>query len=107
MDKHFVLADPKNFDGDPFDVATRAVAQAAAMATLLYKAIEDAEITARNAEMERNLGANLPAGAEKWETSPQGKRYDELKRAALVFEKRIGALVLAASFNPKKPIKEE
>ena len=102
--KHFVLIDPRTFDGDPFEVADRACKQADAIARLLAHAIEGANIMARNAEMERNLMEGDDAKATEWEDGAQGKRYATLIESVRLVEGQLKLLSKAASFNPKKPL---
>lgn len=100
--KHFTVVDPRTFEGDPFEVADRAVAQAQAVARVLVGCTETASIMARNAEMERNLMASAEAGASEWDDSLYGKRWNALKEALRRVEKELGTLGKAAAFNPKK-----
>lgn len=94
----FVVTDPRTFDGDTFEVAERAVRQAHALAGVLRKAVEDAEIMARNAEMDRQPEPD----AKAWPASPQGRQFANVKAAMEREEKRLALLVQAAGFNPKK-----
>lgn len=98
--KNFIYTDPRSFDGDPYQVAERAVQQAQALVTLAAQAVTDAEIMARNAELERDIDA-------VWDESPQDKRYgdimDDLERSHTT----LGRLAQAAAFNPKARLPRE
>lgn len=100
--KTFTVADPRTFDGDPYEVAARAVAQAEAVARILVHCTETASIMARNAQLERNL-IETPhdARAPEWDESPQGKRFVELAKTAETIQKNLKVLGKAAAFNPK------
>lgn len=100
----FSIADPRTFDGDPFEVADRAVAQAEGLAKLLERAIEDARVMARNAEMERELMRNDEPAPIRWEDGPHGKRFENIRDRAQASVRELGVLRKAAGFNPKRPL---
>ncbi len=106
--KTFTVADPLQFDGDPFDVAERACAQASAVARILADTLASAGTMARNAQLTRNL-QDTPndARAHEWEDSPQSKRFVALHKQAKEIEQALDQLSRAASFNPKAPIPKE
>lgn len=101
----FTVADPRTFDGDPYEVAFRACHQASAIAGILVKSIEDANVMARNAEMERNLIDSDDPKAGDWDQSPQGRRFEELSVQVDNVRLALEALAKASSYNPKKPPK--
>jgi hypothetical protein len=95
--------DPRFFDGDPFEVAEKAVRQAEEAVELSQRALNDAEVMARNAEMERQLHATGECDAQAWPASAQGRQYD-LIRARLDKNRKLLALLRrAAGFNPRQP----
>jgi hypothetical protein len=98
----FVVTDPRTFDGDPYEVAERAIRQAAAVNTILLDCLEKANLMARNAEMERNLHNDEDPRAGEWETTPQGARIQGLITAANNTEKTLNLLARAAGFDPRK-----
>lgn len=100
-----IVADPRTFDGNPYEVAYRACHQAAAIAGILQKSIADAEVMARNAEMERNLIDSEDPRAADWDDSPQGKRFAELSGHAQRSAQVLETLARAASYDPKHPPK--
>lgn len=104
----FTVADPRQFDGDPFEVAERACAQAQAVARVLAACIQSAEIMARNAEMSRNLAETRDdARATEWDSSTQAQKFRAQAEAAEEAERVLGQLSRAAGFNPKAPLPKE
>lgn len=102
--QQFAVADPRTFDGDPFEVAERAVRQAAAVASVLSAAVEGAYIMARNAELERQLIASGDCDAVAWEESAQNKRWASVNEDVATIQKNLTVLVRAAGFNPRAPL---
>lgn len=100
----FVIADPRTFDGNPYEVAQRAAEQAAALARLLAYATEVARLMARNAQLERELVATGSCDAPAYDRSVEGQRFVRVKYAALEAEKNLKVLALAAGFDPKRPL---
>lgn len=98
----FVVTDPRSFDGDPYEVATRAIRQAAAINEILLESLKGAALMARNAEMERNLYHDDDPKVAEWEGSPQGKQYDALIERTRDTIKRLRLLEQAAGFDPRK-----
>lgn len=102
--QQFTVADPRSFDGDPYEVAARAAAQAAAVARILAQTVESARVMARNAEMERELSRGDDPKPVKWDEGPHGRRFDEVQSAAEAAEKALQILGKAAGFDPKSPL---
>ena len=104
-DNSFVLADPRQMDGTPYQVAERAIRQVAAAARRLADALDVVHVMARNAELERAVAldpdADLKPVAEGWFESPQARNLDAaevlLGEAAGVLD----AVAVAASWDPK------
>lgn len=105
----FALTDPRDFDGSPYQAAERAVQQAGALALLLVEAIEDAEVLARNAEMERTFSTDydLPEVAAGWPRSAQGARYATAKVRGEQIVRDLSLLRRAAAFDPNAPIDDD
>lgn len=99
----FAIADPRTFDGDPFEVAERAVAQLAGLAALIDREIPATLLMVRNAEMERNLIATDEADAAGFDESLQGQRWQEARDRLLGFRNDLAILRRVAAFNPKNP----
>lgn len=106
--KTFTIADPRTFEGDAFEVADRAVAQAEAVARLLGQMLPKVTLMTRNAELERAIisGDDLPETASGYPESPQGKLIERIEDKTASVYKSLGALRAAAGYNPKAPIKE-
>lgn len=102
----FTVADPATFDGDPFEVAERAVKQAGAVAAILRSTLNDARGMLRNAEMERQIYAEGEADAEAFDTGPQNRILDSLIANTDGTIKGAELLAKAAAFNPRHPPKE-
>ena len=100
----FTIADPRSFDGDPFEVADRAVAQAEGLAKLAHNAAKDAFVMARNAEMERELMRGDDPQPMEWEDGPHGRRFQEAMDRINDTITDLALLRKAAGFNPKTPL---
>jgi hypothetical protein len=107
--KTLTVADPRTFDGDPFDVAGRACEQARALAALTAHSIESVEIVARNAQMTRWLAETdgEDAKASEWDDSPQGRQFKQITEALQAVgedldevARRLGTLAKAAAYKP-------
>lgn len=105
MQRTYTYTDPRYIDGDPFEVARAAVEQAGKLTGLAAKAVEDANVMARNAEMERRLYRDEDPNAEGWPDTAHGRQFawthEELAKAS----RRLRVLRDAVSFNPRHPPK--
>lgn len=99
----FTVADPTTFDGDPFEVAERALYQSVAVARVLQGTLKGARNMARNAEMERQLFATGECDAAAFEGSAQARRIDEVAELAELAERSLQGVAKAAGYNPRKP----
>ncbi len=102
--QQFTVADPTTFDGDPFEVAERALRQASAVAGILEGMLSGARSMARNAEMERQLLATGECDAAAFEDSAQARKFDQVTNDAAAIKARLSALAMAAGYNPRKPV---
>jgi len=100
----FTLVDPRSLDGDPFDVAERAVRQAEALTRLLAQSINGARLMARNAQLERELLQTGECDAPAYDLSAEGRSFDALSDTVKEIERKLGVLARAAGFNPKAPL---
>lgn len=100
----FTVADPRTFDGDPFEVAQRAVAQALGTAKLLEQTVAWARLMARNAEMEREILRGEDPDAAGFDVSAQGRKYDALVESLETIEEQLRLLARVAGFNPRTPL---
>lgn len=101
LTQSFVIADPRTFDGDPYEVADRAVAQLHGLLALIEQASGPALLMVRNAELERQLAAGDDPSVKAFEDSTQGRRWQEFRDAVAELRKEAMILRRAASFNPK------
>ncbi len=101
----FVVTDPRTFDGNPYEVAGRACAQAKAVAAILAECVETALIMGRNAEMSRREQASGDPGAKEWEDSPPGRKFARAHADVKRIERDLAVLGTAMSFDPKHPPK--
>jgi hypothetical protein len=97
------FTDPRTFDGNPYDVAERAIAQCEGILELYAQALTAAFLMARNADMERNLALRLPpAGSSYWK-GPQGRQFEKLTTHGEESLRILGALKTAVAYDPKHP----
>jgi hypothetical protein len=101
--KRIVIADPRTFDGDPYEVAERAVLQAQGVVELLSECLASARLMVRNAELSRQIDLGGDPDAQAFEESAQGRRWEELEVSAGTLNSTLGVLAKTASYNPKKP----
>jgi hypothetical protein len=104
--QHIAITDPREFEGDPYQVAERAIQQTRALTKLVRENVEAVNLMARNAELERQLafgveGQELRAAAAAWPESPQGRKIAALLDALEQTESTLAPLEKAAAFNPK------
>lgn len=99
----FVVADPRTFDGTPFEVAGRAVAQLRGLVKLVELSTPPAEAMARNAQMSRDIEAEMVGLGPPWEETPQGRIFAKLRKQTEETLHALEALERAASYDPKHP----
>jgi len=100
----FTVADPRTFDGDPYEVAERAVRQAEAVSRVLLQVLHGARIMARNAQLERELHETGECDAVAYDESAQGRAFAAIKADIEESQRRLGVLAKAAGYNPKTPL---
>lgn len=100
----FHIADARTFDGDPFEVAERAVRQASAVTKILTQTIADARLMARNAQLERELLTTGECDAPGYEDSPEARTFDALSESVAEVERKLGLLARSVAFNPRAPL---
>src|SRR5688500_17668076 len=101
--KQFVIADPRSFDGDPFEVAERAAAQALALVKLAEEAVDGEQVMARNAAMERDLIDRRTPDPVGYDSGPEGRQWVDVRAHLAGVRTRLAILTRAAGFNPKRP----
>jgi hypothetical protein len=102
-ERHFTVADPRDFDANPFEVAERAVAQLEGLLTIIDDLVPASELMCRNAEMTRRIDLGGPPDGDRWVTEPQGRQWQALKDEIAIMRKRLRTLKAASSFDPKHP----
>jgi hypothetical protein len=102
--KKFAIADPRFFEGDPYEVAQRAAQQASAVAGLLREAIDGAYLMVRNADLERQLALDGECSVEDFEDGVHAKQLKELAAQADKMSVALATLGRAAAYNPKARI---
>jgi hypothetical protein len=100
------VADPRTFDGDPYEVAERAVRQLAAILALAESMFEATDKMARNAEMERAFAAHEDPKGSEWRSTPLGRRIDAIDSSNTENRIALEKLAVAAGYNPKAATKE-
>jgi hypothetical protein len=103
--KSFTIADPRDFDGNPFEVAERGVSQLQALMLLAEQSLPAAELMARNAEMTRRMDLGGEPEGDKWVETPQGRQWAALKEDLKAVQKRLKVMKAAASYDPRHPPK--
>lgn len=103
--KHFTIVDPRSLDGDPFEVADRAVGQLVGLVNMAREAMDAAKLMARNAELERQCQRDEPLDAEGWPDTAEGRRWTKVDADLEATEKDLRVLRQAAAFNPRRPPK--
>lgn len=99
----YTYTDPRKLDGTPFEVARAAIQQTDAAVKLALRALDDAEVMARNAEMERNLLVGADAAAELWGGGAYCRQFVMIRDALGMVVRRLAALKAAVSYDPKHP----
>lgn len=101
-----VFVDARNFDGNPFEVAGQSVAMADGILQVAERAVEVADLMARNAYMERNLALRKPPAGDKWTETAEGRMWLTSVAELQQLRRRLVTLRKAAEFDPKHPPKE-
>jgi hypothetical protein len=101
----FTVTDPRTFDGNPYEVAARTVAQLEAILTVAESAIPSSRLMIRNAELERQMALGDEPDALAWEDGPQSKIINEMSADLSRLRMRLRRLKQAAEFDPKHPVR--
>jgi hypothetical protein len=101
LTQSFAIADPRTFDGDPYEVAERAVAQLQGLLTLVEQATGPTLLMVRNAELERQLAAGEDPNVKAFEDSLQGRRWVEFRARVQAARNDLNILRRVAGFNPR------
>ena len=100
----FTVQDPREFDGDPYQVAERAIQQLRGVLLQAETLIDATTLMVRNADLERtlSLGNDLGDVAKDWPQSPQGRTLAEVHETLESIQKKLKLLQAAAAWNPKE-----
>lgn len=104
-EKRLVIADPRSYDGDPYQVAERAVQQLRGIVLTFQEVLDPTRLMARNAELERLLATKteqdeLREKAHAWDEGPQGRQFQELSDQIAGIDKKLAVLERAVAYNP-------
>lgn len=102
----FEYTDPRQLDGDPFQVASAAGGQALTALEVSAKGVDDLYVMSRGAHMERQLQRGEEPDGVGFATEPLGKRITSAQELLAGLIVTIRGLTRAASYNPRKPPKE-
>jgi hypothetical protein len=102
----FSVADPRTFEGNPYEVADRGVAQCDGLALILNEQLDLAARMARNAAMTRALEAGDELSAQEWENTAEGRRWRAVQASGKALKGDLRVLRELARFDPKHPPKE-
>lgn len=99
------IADPRNMEGDPYEVAERACLQIAGLARVLSQQVELVNLMARNAELERALATtgDCTIAAATWPETGQALKLKTVQEDLAKIERDMAVLARAASYNPRRP----
>lgn len=99
----FVITDPRTFDGNPYEVAERAVEQVRALLHLVELSLAPTLLMARNAELERQIALGDEPDGAAWEQSAQAKNFNSVLTEIQNAQKRLALLRRVVAFDPKHP----
>ena len=104
LTQKFAIADPKTFEGDPYEVAERAAKQAAAVVKLARQTTEAARVMIRNADLERQLALTGECDVQEFEESALAQIVDQIVTDTTEAERKLMRVAQSVSFNPKARI---
>lgn len=100
----FAVADPRSFDGNPYEVAERAARQVEALAALTRQAAEQAKLMIRNADLERQLALDGECSVEAYDASALARKVDQALEDFKRIQKDFSVVATAVAFNPKSKV---
>lgn len=100
----FRYHDPRQLEGTPYEVAGAAFSQALSVGKLYQRALEDAFILARNAEMERNLQAGLAPDGAGFPDTALGCRMTATKDDFKRIQRMVTGEQSAACYDPSAEV---
>lgn len=102
-ERHFTVADPRDFDANPYEVAERALAQIDGLLHIAEELLPASELMARNAEMTRRIDLGGDPEGDRWVEEPQGRQWRAITNELSTLRHRIKRLRLATAYDPKNP----
>jgi hypothetical protein len=102
----FEYSDPRQLEGDPFQVASAAADQTVSALEVSIRGVDDLFIMARGAHMERQLQNDEEPDGASFGDDALGFRIKSARAAVQTAVKTIKGVGIAASYNPRKPPKE-
>lgn len=99
--KIIAVVDPRTFEGDPYEVAERAVAQLKGLLGVVEEAVEPVKLMVRNAELERQLAREEAPDAVGWDETTEGRRWQAVEDKILGLRNELSILKRVAAFNPR------
>jgi hypothetical protein len=103
LERHFTVADPRDFDGNPFEVAERAIAQLEGLLVIADDLLPKSELMARNAEMTRRIDLGGDPEGDRWAGEPQGRQWQAVREELSTLKRRLRTLKATAGWDPKDP----
>lgn len=97
------VSDPREFDGNPYEVAERAIRQLQGLAGLIQLSLAATDKMARNAQMERDLALGNEPDAAGWPESPQARLLARISEQNADHLRVLEQLAKAVAFDPKHP----
>lgn len=104
------ITDPREFEGDPYQVAESAIRQATALLDIASTQLDKVDLMVRNAALQReiDLGNATPEHlrevAQGWPESPQGSKLRIAQQELRDAGKHLSILARAAAYNPKSKV---
>jgi hypothetical protein len=103
--KHFTITDPRTAEGDPYEVAERAVAQLEAVVRVASEAAPLAVLMVRNAELSRQQYRGQEPDGLGWPDTAEGRKWTDVVARLRATVDTLAVLRRVAAFNPAKPPK--
>lgn len=98
--KHFTIVDPRTFDGNPYEVAERAILQTTALLNLAVNSIDSTAMMALNSDLERQLALGEESDPT---TSVLFRRLCGIQVQLSELARQLEVIRRAAVYDPKHP----
>jgi hypothetical protein len=97
----FAVTDPRNLDGNPYDVASSGVAQLSGILAIARDLLPATVIMVRNAEMERRMHRGEDPAAGNWDETAEGQRWKIVETQIAELVGRLAVLQKVAAYDPR------